>query len=206
MASQASTEKDAVFLNEGVDEFYDGQAKPTMNGHGNKSATTYSHQAISSAQRHQSSRINQIRTQYLNKVQPVSKTTPQQYSQGHVEEEDIGKITANQNKLLSTPYDMTKTKSTGTSFTQKTQQTSNTTTSQPSKLRSDMARKYMKQKPHVHYSTNLGATAAPPQDLHEHLQPTSQQQRKQPASPSRLYSKAMQSARTPRTNPITRVS
>jgi hypothetical protein len=205
MASQASTEKDAVFLNEGVDEFYDGQAKPTMNGHGTISAA-YSHPASSSAQRQQSSRINQIRTQYLSKVQPVSKTTPQQYSRGHVEEEDIGKITANQNKLLSTPYDMTKTKSTGTSFTQKTQQTSNMTTSQPSKLRSDMARKYMKQKPHVHYSTNLGATAAPPQDLHEHLQPTSQQQRKQPASPSRLYSKAMQSARTPRTNPINRVS
>lgn len=205
MASQASTEKDAVFLNEGVDEFYDGQAKPTMNGHGTISAA-YSHPASSSAQRQQSSRINQIRTQYLSKVQPVSKTTPQQYSRGHVEEEDIGKITANQNKLLSTPYDMTKTKSTGTSFTQKTQQTSNMTTSQPSKLRSDMARKYMKQKPHVHYSTNLGASAVPPQDLHEHQQPASQKQRKQPASPSRLYSKAMQSARTPRTNPINRVS
>lgn len=145
MASRASTEKDAVFLNEGVDEFYEGQAKQAMNGYGTAAATTvaphYPHADVSSDQYHQNSRIRQLRTQYLNKLQPIAQKLPQQYSNDYLCEEDLGKSLENRNQLLSKPYDMNKTRSTGTSFTQKTQQTSNMTLPQPSKLRSDMARK-----------------------------------------------------------------
>jgi hypothetical protein len=190
MASRASTEKDAVFLNQGVDEFYEGQAKQNINGHGRKASP---HSGISSAQYQQNSKLRQLRTQYLNEVQSSEKV-PRQYSKGP----------GNHHQHLSTPYDMTKTKSTGTSFTQKTQQTSNMTTSQSTKLRSDMARKYMKQKPHINQSTtNRDVSSSAPlfsQDRRALLN-----QQSQPASPSRLYAKAMQ-ARIPRTHTSNRIS
>ena len=210
MASRASTEKDAVFLNEGVDEFYEGQAKQNMNVIGSNASPHY---GVSSAQNYQTSKIKQLRTQYLNKIQPI--TPPHQCSRGNNDKADHAdntKALEKHHQNLSTPYDMTKTKSTGTSFTQKTQQTSNQTTLQSSKLRSDMARKYMKQKPHIYNTTTRGASSAVqlPQDRYEHHQPTIQQQppqqHMQPASPSRLYSKAMQNARTPRAYSSNRIS
>ena len=198
MASRASTEKDAVFLNEGVDEFYEGQAKQAMNGYGTAAATTvaphYPHADVSSDQYHQNSRIRQLRTQYLNKLQPIAQKLPQQYSNDYLCEEDLGKSLENRNQLLSKPYDMNKTRSTGTSYTQKTQQTSNMTLPQPSKLRSDMARKNVKQ------------IASTPEQQDSHPQLKTQQQQKQPASPSRIYSKAMQNARNTRKQAFNRVT
>ncbi len=83
----------------------------------------------------------------------------QKYSQSHSrsrsqEDEDPGNLPSSnrgrQQQQLATPYDMTKTKSTGTSFTQKTEKASNTTPlgNEPpaARLRSEKAWKYKMQK------------------------------------------------------------
>ena len=154
MASQASTrastEKDAVFLNEGVEEFYESRVKQTMTRFQNPNVATamaqHYHPGASSAQHRQPLRYGQATYSTIHSIEEGQKLT---------QEED--------NRLLSQPYDMTKVKSTGTSFTHTTQRVSNMSTT-PHALRSEMARKYMKQRQGLTFS----AADAPPQVSQQH--------------------------------------
>lgn len=149
-STRASTEKDAVFLNEGVEEFYEDPGKQTMKQFQNRNGATaiahHSHLGTSSAQYRQSVRYEQAA-----------------YSTSHSIEEGQGLTQEEDNRLLSQPYDMTKVKSTGTSVTHTTQRVSNMSTT-PHALRSEMARKYIKQRQGLTFS----AADAPSQDHQQH--------------------------------------
>jgi hypothetical protein len=168
MASQASTrastEKDAVFLNEGVDAFYEGRVKQAMKLYQDRIAATttaqHSHHGTQSRQPQQHARSAQARTQIVNRLHH---TTPQMLSE-HSNEVGQGLIQEEHNRPLSQPYDMTKVKSTGTSFTHTTQRVSNMSTA-PDTLRSEMARKYMKQR-HGLTSTAVPQNVYQPQNPH----------------------------------------
>ena len=149
-STRASTEKDAVFLNEGVEEFYDDRVKQAMKQYQNRNGATAvaqnSHPGTSTAQYRQSVRYEQAA-----------------YSTSHSIEKGQGLTQEEDNRLLSQPYDMTKVKSTGTSVTHTTQRVSNMSTT-PHALRSEMARKYIKQRQGLTFS----AADAPPQDHQQH--------------------------------------
>eukprot|EP01082_Thalassiosira_pseudonana_P007025 g15063.t1 g15063 contig21:468286-472050(+) len=136
MASRASTEKDVNFVSEGVEMFYESQT------------SHYPHHRIPRTHHHKT-RPNSSSTKPQGPVKENS------HSHEYSPEPDLSK-----------PYDMTKSKSTGTAFSSKTtkqsnmtsqpssystmhpevahQQSSQSQNNNPSNLRSEMARKYTK--------------------------------------------------------------
>ncbi|KAL3808146.1 hypothetical protein ACHAXA_000430 [Cyclostephanos tholiformis] len=168
MASQASTcastEKDVVFLNEGVDEFYEGRVKQRMKQYQHRNAGTkmahHSRPTTSPAQSQLPTRSGQARTQFVNGAQRTTPHTLGKYP-AHSVENGYVLTQEEHNELLSQPYDMTKVKSTGTSITHATQQASNVSTA-PHVLRSEMARKFMKQRQGV--KSNAAAAPKPQED------------------------------------------
>ena len=166
-ASHASTEKDLAFVNDGVDLFYESQTKPSS--HSNINNNTVGHPRIPLSHHHKSQPYplkdagiplsHHRRSSSIKNVTIESHRVP-----------DAKKVSIDN---LAQPYDMTKSRSTGTALSSKTQKTSNRAPAMsmyaakheevlsgmgshaPSsprpehinshKMRVEMARKYMKQ-------------------------------------------------------------
>ena len=134
-SSNASTEKDAVFVNEGVDAFYDGQENATFYAHPAEIKKSRPPQPPQTGPAPTTRRLSPSKYT-LNKLQRSSPRTLQRYSVGGVgsrsNEDEDGEhqqpsYQAPTAEFLSKPYDMTKTNSGVTSFTQKTEKMSNMT-------------------------------------------------------------------------------
>ena len=214
LPSQTSTEKDVVFLNESVDEFYDGQQQQGQQKGSQQQRYPRQQRYPTASSSHPQQQYNgnnnhsPSKKALLNKLQRSSPNTLQQYSKSQSNEEEGPP--SNHDHLLSAPYDMTKTKSTGTSFTQKTQQVSNTTgirypgqqrqPAKPSTVMSEMAHKYIKkQRDAGHSPIRNGITSQNNQQQQQqrnYYQQTQQSQQTQRSSNNDQYhSKAIQNAR-----------
>jgi len=232
LTSYASTEKDVMFLNEGVDAFYEGQDDQVSNGASATAAQQHSnHYRIPPNDKN-------VKIQQ-QKSAPQTSFSLRQYSESasksHSNEEDPNNLTDFNNlrgnrrprtklESLSKPYDMTKVKSAGTSFTQKTEKMSNLTpgpllNQQPiSRFHGELAHKYAQtqqrnseqwQQQHSQHNTQHHMQENPqenPQQQHGYRSTaTTQQQRlpqsqeyqhqQQQSSAGALYAKAIQNAR-----------
>ena len=190
VASHASTEKDVAFLNSGVDGFYEGQGDMMNNG------LQQNQQQLNPARQY--NRSNRVASM-IQQNQQQQQRKHQQFQQQRFVDKRLLRSAVNalqheqsndhqkppeptSSAALLKPYDMTKTISMGTSFTQNTQRISNLTpnnTATPasqassssslssSALRAEMARKYMmKHRGHYHQNTNQH----PPKQQQPHQQ------------------------------------
>jgi len=154
-ASTNGTERDVNFLHEGVDDFFREEEQVILQNQRryHQERQQYHQQRGSSAQyqgppttqsQSKSSRRNQqqqgqdkdspSKRTMLNKLHRSSPNTLEQYSKSYSVEETDEKV--NQDHLLSKPYDMTKTQSSGTGITQRISNTS---------ISPALAQKYIKQ-------------------------------------------------------------
>ncbi|KAL3803365.1 hypothetical protein HJC23_009329 [Cyclotella cryptica] len=166
-ASHASTEKDLAFVNDGVDLFYESQTKTSS--HSNIINTPVGHPRIPLSHHHKSQPYPSHDTGIPLSHHYKSSSFKNAAIETH-RAQDARKVSIDN---LAQPYDMTKSRSTGTALSSKTQKTSNRAptvsmyaakheevlsgkgshaSSSPSqehvnshKMRVEMARKYMKQ-------------------------------------------------------------
>jgi len=225
-ASTKGTEKDLTFLNEGVDDFFfdgqqvqQGQLGQIHQGQGqqvqmmdaySRHRSRRDHHQQQSQQQPKSKKDNLVNIKLQQRQSRSSPMQTMQQYQSHSksrstednvdEDQELNNPQHNDSEHhLSKPYDMTKTRSTGTSFTQKTQKISNTTTlfsinnatlpptaPAPSMLRAEMARKYMKQRgeQNQHYRSAPPAQQQQQQESYHQLQ--QHQQHHQQPHPSQL--------------------
>jgi len=156
-ASTNGTEKDVNFLHEGVDDFFREEEQVIVQNqrqyhqqrqhyHQQRGPPAQYQGPPTQSQPNQSSRRNQqhqgqdkdspSKRTMLNKLHRSSPNTLEQYSKSYSVEETDEKV--NQDHLLSKPYDMIKTQSSGTGITQRI---SNTSSISPA-----LAQKYIKQR------------------------------------------------------------